>query len=105
MKGEDGKVLMIPIAHGEGRYYADDETLHSLERNGQVIYRYCDSQGNITDAANPNGSLRNIAGISNAAGNVFGMMPHPERATSEALGNLDGRHVLKTLFLRVPEPA
>ena len=105
MKGEDGKVLMIPIAHGEGRYYADDETLNSLERNGQVIYRYCDSQGNITDAANPNGSLRNIAGISNAAGNVFGMMPHPERATSEALGNLDGRHVLKTLFLRVPEPA
>ena len=105
MKGEDGKVLMIPIAHGEGRYYADDETLNSLERNGQVIYRYCDSQGNITDAANPNGSLRNIAGISNAAGNVFGMMPHPERATSEALGNLDGRHVLKPLFLRVPEPA
>jgi len=105
MKGEDGKVLMIPIAHGEGRYYADDETLNSLERNGQVIYRYCDSQGNITDAANPNGSLRNIAGISNAAGNVFGMMPHPERATSETLGNLDGRHVLKTLFLRVPEPA
>jgi phosphoribosylformylglycinamidine synthase len=105
IKGEDGKALKIPIAHGEGRYYADDKTLHTLEQNGQVIYRYCDAAGNINEAANPNGSLRNIAGISNAAGNVFGMMPHPERATSEALGNLDGRQVLKSLFWRVPQPA
>ena len=105
IKGEDGKAFKIPIAHGEGRYYADDKTLQTLEQNGQVIYRYCDAAGNVSEAANPNGSLRNIAGISNAAGNVFGMMPHPERATSEALGNLDGRQVLKSLFWRVPQPA
>ena len=99
LKGNDGVVLKIPVAHGEGRFYADHATLDSLEANGQVIYRYCDENGNITPEANPNGSLRNIAGISNTAGNVFGMMPHPERACNTALGNADGVKVLKELLL------
>lgn len=92
------KALKIPIAHGEGRYYADDATLDQLEANGQVIYRYCDEKGNQTAAGNPNGASRNIAGIRNAAGNVFGMMPHPERACTSALGNIDGRVILETLL-------
>jgi len=91
--------LKIPIAHGEGRYYADEMTLDSLESNGQVLYRYCNEDCKITSDANPNGSLRNIAGISNHEGNIFGMMPHPERATNEALGNTDGLLILKDLFL------
>lgn len=99
IKGNDDIVLKIPVAHGEGRFYADNATLDKLEANGQVIYRYCDENGNITAEANPNGSLRNIAGISNAAGNVFGMMPHPERACNTALGNADGVKVLKDLLL------
>jgi phosphoribosylformylglycinamidine synthase len=91
--------LKIPIAHGEGRYYADEKTLDSLESNGQVLYRYCNEVSKITVEANPNGSLRNIAGISNHEGNIIGMMPHPERATNEALGNSDGLLILKELFL------
>ena len=91
--------LKIPIAHGEGRYYADDKTLDDLEKNNQVLYRYCDEKGNITWESNPNGSLRNIAGIRNRQGNVIGMMPHPERATNEALGNSDGKIILQELFL------
>lgn len=98
-EGDQGKALKIPIAHGEGRYYADEKTLDELEANGQVIYRYADEQGVIGDAGNPNGSLRNIAGICNKDRNVFGMMPHPERACSEALGNIDGKAILKTLFI------
>ena len=107
IKGEDGQPLMIPVAHGEGRYYANDTLLNELESNGQVIYRYCDADGEISDKANPNASLRNIAGIRNANGNVFGMMPHPERATSEILGNTDGLRVFNHLFKleRVAEPA
>jgi len=93
------KALKIPIAHGEGRYYADDKTLDELESNNQVIYRYCDEQGALTAEANPNGAIRNIAGIRNAAGNVFGMMPHPERACSSVLGNTDGREIIKTLLM------
>ena len=89
----------IPIAHGEGRYYADEATLDRLEANGQVIYRYCDEFGNITPEANPNGASRNIAGIMNEGHNVFGMMPHPERACSPALGNTDGRKILQTLLM------
>jgi phosphoribosylformylglycinamidine synthase len=101
MKGPgSNKALMVPIAHGEGRYYADDTLLDALEANGQVIYRYCDANGAITDAANPNGASRNIAGIRNAGGNVFGMMPHPERACSAALGNIDGRMILETLVMQ-----
>lgn len=91
--------LMIPIAHGEGRYYADDKTLNELETNDQIIYKYCDEAGNITPESNHNGATRNIAGIRNKQGNVFGMMPHPERATSEALGNTDGRIILQSLIL------
>ena len=98
IKSEDGVPLKVPIAHGEGRFYANDNTLDRLEQNGQVIYRYCDETGELTDAANPNGSIRNIAGISNAEGNVFGMMPHPERATSEILGNKDGMAVFNRLL-------
>jgi phosphoribosylformylglycinamidine synthase subunit PurQ / glutaminase len=104
MKGADGMPLKIPVAHGEGRYYADQATLDALEANGQVIYRYCDAEGNVTAEANPNGSTNNIAGIRNAAGNVFGMMPHPERATSAILGNTDGFKVFAQLFQIVPEP-
>lgn len=99
IKGEDDLALKIPIAHGEGRFYADDTTLALLETNGQVIYRYCDENGHITADANPNGSINNIAGIANAAGNVFGMMPHPERACNERLGNTDGKKVLRDLLL------
>ena len=99
IKGEDGIPAKIPLAHGEGRYYADEETLNRLESNNQVIYRYCNESGEITPEANPNGSLRNIAGITNTTRNVFGMMPHPERACNVALGNLDGRKILKDLLL------
>lgn len=96
----DGKdVLKIPIAHGEGRFYADDALLDELEANNQVIFRYCSEQGITDHFCNPNGACRNIAGIKNKAGNVFGMMPHPERATSGALGNLDGRKVFELLGL------
>ena len=94
------KPLKIPIAHGEGRYYADEHTLNELEKNDQIIYRYCDETGNLTETANPNGAIRNIAGICNANRNVFAMMPHPERACTEALGNIDGRIILKTLLMQ-----
>jgi phosphoribosylformylglycinamidine synthase len=104
-EGDQGKPLMIPIAHGEGRYYADEKILNELEANNQVIYRYSDEQGTINAAGNPNGSLRNIAGICNKDRNVFGMMPHPERACSEALGNIDGKAILKTLFIDSKQPS
>ena len=91
--------LQIPIAHGEGRYYADSSVLDSLEANKQVLYRYCNEKGEITPEANPNAASRSIAGICNAERNVFGMMPHPERATSEALGNTDGRIILNALLI------
>jgi phosphoribosylformylglycinamidine synthase len=91
--------LKIPIAHGEGRYYADQKTLDQLEGNGQVIYRYCNEAGEITAAANPNGAERNIAGICNKERNVFGMMPHPERACSPSLNNTDGRIILNALVM------
>ena len=97
-EGDQGKALMIPIAHGEGRYYADEKTLDELEANGQVIYRYADEGGVVGVAGNPNGSLRNIAGICNKARNVYGMMPHPERACNKSLGNEDGRKVFAHLF-------
>lgn len=103
VKDAEGNVLQIPVAHGEGRYYADDATLDALEANGQVLLRYSDAQGNLTEDANPNGSLRSIAGIRNAEGNVFGMMPHPERACSTALGNTDGRQIFESLFPVIKE--
>jgi phosphoribosylformylglycinamidine synthase len=95
--GEEGRALKIPIAHGEGRYYADPKTLDALEKKNQVIYRYCDVNGQITNEANPNGSTRNIAGICNETRNVFGMMPHPERASNSLLGNTDGLIILNTI--------
>jgi phosphoribosylformylglycinamidine synthase subunit PurQ / glutaminase len=96
---ESSKVYKIPVAHGEGRYYADEKTLDALEANGQVIFYYCDEKGNKTAAANPNGAIRNIAGICNANRNVFGMMPHPERACSSVLGNTDGREIIQTMLM------
>lgn len=99
IKSETGEALKIPVAHGEGRFHADESTLNELEANGQVIFRYCNEQGELDTAANPNGAIRHIAGISNKTKNVFGMMPHPERATSEALGNLDGKKVFELLGL------
>lgn len=95
------KALKIPIAHGEGRYFADEATLDKLEANNQVIYRYCNENGELTAQANPNGAIRNIAGIRNEQGNVFGMMPHPERATNASLGNTDGLIVLQSLIMGV----
>ncbi len=92
------KITKIPIAHGEGRYYADDNTLNNLEENQQILYRYCNNEGNIDEHSNPNGSIENIAGICNSQRNVIGMMPHPERACSTALGNTDGRKILADLF-------
>ncbi|MBL7732539.1 MAG: phosphoribosylformylglycinamidine synthase subunit PurQ [Chitinophagaceae bacterium] len=94
-----GKVYKIPVAHGEGRYYADEAMLDQLEANGQVLFYYCDEGGQVTPEANPNGTSRNIAGICNATRNVFGMMPHPERACTEALGNTDGREIIRTMLM------
>jgi phosphoribosylformylglycinamidine synthase subunit PurQ / glutaminase len=96
---QEDNIFKIPVAHGEGRYYADEKTLNELEVNGQVIFRYCDENGKVNIAANPNGSLRNIAGICNQKRNVFGMMPHPERACSAVLGNTDGRAIIKNLLM------
>jgi phosphoribosylformylglycinamidine synthase len=99
IKSDNSKALQIPIAHGEGRYYADKATLEHLEKNNQILFRYCDEQGAIGGAANPNGATMDIAGICNDKRNVFGMMPHPERATSEALSNIDGKEIFKILGL------
>jgi phosphoribosylformylglycinamidine synthase len=98
IKNGTGNALKIPIAHGEGRYYASDEVLQSLDKQNQVIYRYCTEDGQITEDSNPNGTVNNIAGICNEQRNVFGMMPHPERACSQNLHNTDGVSVFKTLF-------
>lgn len=92
-----GEVLSIPIAHAEGNYVCDDATLTELETNNQIIFRYCDENGAITDAANPNGARSNIAGICSREGNVLGMMPHPERACEELLGSNDGRDIFRSL--------
>ena len=92
-----GQIMRAPIAHGEGNYYASDEVLDELERNRQVIFRYCDSAGRITGEANPNGSARNIAGICNKRRNVLGLMPHPERASESIIGNSDGLAMFKSI--------
>jgi phosphoribosylformylglycinamidine synthase subunit PurQ / glutaminase len=98
IKGENGQALKVPIAHGEGRYYADDKLLDTMESDGQILWKYCDAEGNITAESNPNGSTRNIAGICNKNRNVIGLMPHPERAVSENLGNTDGRKLFQQIF-------
>ena len=90
-RGLLGQALRIPIAHGEGNYFCEPDTLKRLEDQRQIVFRYCDANGNLTDEANPNGSLGSIAGVINAKGNVLGMMPHPERVSEEALGGTDGR--------------
>ena len=95
---EGGTPLQMPVAHGEGRFFANEATLEEMEMHRQIIYRYCDEKGNIIAAANPNGAIHNIAGICNKDRNVFGMMPHPERACSTILGNIDGRKVFNHLF-------
>jgi len=92
------KALKIPIAHGEGKYFADAETIKKLNANGQVLFRYCDEDGNITEAANPNGATDNIAGVCNEKRNVFGMMPHPERAADAELANQDGRLLFESIL-------
>jgi phosphoribosylformylglycinamidine synthase len=92
------KLLRIPIAHGEGCYFASDDTLAQLKSNNQVLWRYCDDKGNPTEISNPNGSLDNIAGICNERRNVAGLMPHPERASEAILGSADGRLLFESLI-------
>ncbi|HET7511936.1 MAG TPA: phosphoribosylformylglycinamidine synthase subunit PurQ [Chthoniobacterales bacterium] len=93
-----GTLLRMPVAHGEGCYYADTATVRELNEHQQVLLRYCDSQGNVTPAANPNGSVENIAGICNRARNVFGLMPHPDRACEERLGSGDGARIFESML-------
>ena len=93
-----GEVITLPIAHGEGSYYADADTLKSLEENGQVLFRYCNAEGKSDQSSNPNGSLNHIAGICNRQGNVLGMMPHPERASDPRLGGVDGRRLFEGML-------
>jgi phosphoribosylformylglycinamidine synthase subunit PurQ / glutaminase len=95
---QKGQPLKIPIAHGEGNYFADEVTMKKLNDNGQVLFRYCDENGNVKPEANPNGTTDNIAGICNEAKNVFGLMPHPERASDPLLGNTDGRIILESFY-------
>ena len=92
------KAYQIPIAHGEGRFYASDEVIERLENNGQVLFKYCDANGEVNADNNPNGSINNIAGICNEGKNVFGMMPHPERAADEELANTDGREMFQSIL-------
>lgn len=94
---ESNRAYKIPIAHGEGKYFADDSTLKSLNEKGQIIFRYSDENGQITPEANPNGSAENIAGICNETKNVFGMMPHPERASAKELNNTDGLCIFNSI--------
>jgi phosphoribosylformylglycinamidine synthase len=93
------KALKIPIAHGEGKYFADEATLKKLNSNGQILFRYCDENGNVNEAGNPNGALENIAGVCNEGKNVFGMMPHPERAADKELGNEDGKFLFESILV------
>lgn len=95
---DTSKALKIPVAHGEGNYFADEETLKRLNDKGQILFRYCDAGGNITGDANPNGSVQNIAGVSNATKTVFGMMPHPERAADSLLANQDGLGIFESIL-------
>ncbi len=93
-----GSVIRVPVSHGEGNYYADLDTLDRLEEDGRVVFRYCDANGLLTPESNPNGSIRNIAGIMNEAGNVLGMMPHPERAGEDLVGGSDGNRIWRSLL-------
>lgn len=95
---ETGKALKIPIAHGEGRFFCDEQTLAELKANDQILFRYCDENGQVSDASNPNGALDHIAGVTNKSRNVFGMMPHPERVVDADLYNTDGRILFESLL-------
>ncbi len=95
---KEDEVLSVPIAHGEGNYFAPPEVIESLEEHNQIVFKYTDSLGQVSDEANPNGSLQNIAGIINRAGNVLGLMPHPERASEQLLGSVDGRRLFESLY-------
>jgi phosphoribosylformylglycinamidine synthase len=97
-----GTVLRLPIAHHEGSYFADPATLAGMERNGQIILRYCTPEGDVASSANPNGSVSNIAGVCNLTGNVFGLMPHPERCAEAILGGVDGLRLFRSLVDNVP---
>ena len=98
---EEGDIIRVPIAHGDGRYTANEQELDALESRGRVVFRYADANGEATDSANPNGSSRNIAGIVNEEGNVLGLMPHPERALDGLLGSHDGLGVFESILSRV----
>jgi phosphoribosylformylglycinamidine synthase len=99
LKDIEGGIYKIPVAHGDGRYFAEENILDELEDNNEVLFYYCDEKGNVDKSFNPNHAIRNIAGIRNKEGNVFGMMPHPERASSTALGNTDGIKIFDILGL------
>ncbi len=98
---QQDQLLSIPIAHGQGNYFAPPEVIESLEEHEQIVFKYSDAEGAVTDEANPNGSLRNIAGIVNRQGNVLGLMPHPERASEKSLGSVDGRALFESLFQHI----
>jgi phosphoribosylformylglycinamidine synthase len=95
------KAYKIPIAHGEGKFYADDKSLKEMGDNGQILFRYCDENAQVSEASNPNGSLQNIAGVCNKGKNVFGMMPHPERAADSLLSNTDGRAIFQSILSQI----
>ena len=100
-----GQVLRMPIAHGDGNYVADPDVLSRMRDNDQIVLRYCDAEGEVTSAANPNGSVENIAGVCNEAGNVFALMPHPERCAEPELGGADGLGIWQAMVSeRVPAP-
>lgn len=99
----EGKVLRVPIAHGEGCYFADAETLTQMKANRQILWQYCNAQGELTDDANPNGALEHIAGICNERRNVAGLMPHPERACEPMLGSVDGRLIFESMVLALAQ--
>ncbi|MEA3445779.1 MAG: phosphoribosylformylglycinamidine synthase subunit PurQ [Bacteroidota bacterium] len=102
-KIDSDRALKIPIAHAEGRYYANAATLKEMNENHQILFRYCDENGKVSKDANPNGSIENIAGICNAKKNVYGMMPHPERASDDELGNTDGRILFESMINSMKE--
>lgn len=98
---ENDKAYKIPIAHGEGRFFAPEDMMKDLYQNDQILFQYCDAEGTVSDAHNPNGSLDNIAGICNKGKNIFGMMPHPERAADSNLGNTDGRLLFESILANI----
>jgi phosphoribosylformylglycinamidine synthase subunit PurQ / glutaminase len=103
LRASTGQVLRIPIAHGEGNYFAEPEILNDLEASGRVVFRYCDARGSVSDEANPNGAARNIAGICNDTRNVVGLMPHPERACEPVLGSADGLIMFESVVTALAE--